>query len=263
MKKALYLLLFTVAACILLPGCQKLFDYIKDNPGEAKKYCKINKLKWRNYGYTEAKVTYNAAGNPVSLLIEGNNGAGVIFDYRFRYDNINRITDCIRNVHGSPGAMQWNRYSYPTKNRIIDTVFYYSGLVTDVIPPNANTAIEYTVYAYDLDNNGKVYKTTQFTAEGDVDNEVYSNYTAQGNLILEYVTYDDKMNPYLTHPVWPFVYNDYSLNNRLYTNEHPFQFNNKIVAYNDWGLPTKLTANEALLFGSRYDTLEIEYQCSK
>jgi hypothetical protein len=264
MKTTVRLMMLTVLAALLLPGCQKLFDYIKDNPGEAKKYCKVKALKWQRAGeYTSAKVIYNTAGNPLSMLIEGNNGAGVLWDYRFRYDKKNRLSDHIMNLHGAPGVMMWERYSYPSSNKIIDTAFYYSGLITDAVPPNAGNAYQYNVYVFDLDNKGRIYKETQLAADGGVAYETYYTYDAQGNRIADYITYDDKVNPYRTNPVWSLVNREYSVSNTLYTMEHPFHPGNKILAYNEWGLPTKLTSRDAPLFGNHYDTLEIEYQCSK
>ncbi|MBO9561757.1 MAG: hypothetical protein J7621_03250 [Niastella sp.] len=87
-------------------------------------------------------------------------------------------------------------------------------------------------------------------------------YDAAGNRITEWATYDDKVNPYRTNPVWSLIHWDYSVNNPLYFG-NPLYPNNEITAYNDWGLPVKMISEDAQIFGNRYDTLEIEYQCSK
>lgn len=256
MKTALRLMVLTIMASLFLPGCQKLFDYIKDNPGEAKKYCKVKKLKrWQSGEYSEVNIAYNTAGNPVSML--GND-----WEYRFRYDKKNKLTDYIFNLHGSPGAMLWNRFSYPSQKLIVDTAFFYSGLVADVIPPNASTAYDYNVYHHELDTKGRIYKSSMMASDGSVDHVTYYGYDAQGNRTDEYTTYDDKVNPYRTNPVWSFVYWDYSLNNPLYTN-HPLNGSNQIIAYNDWGLPVRIVSDGVQIFGYRYDSLEIEYECKK
>lgn len=259
MRIAQRIMLLSVAMSlfIFLPGCQKLFDYIKDHPGEPKKYCKVKKLKRWAYGvYSEINIAYNAAGNPVSVLVDdlGATGGGADMDYRFRYDQQNRLSDYIMNLHGSPGAMSWNRYSYPTQSTVRDTVFYLSGLVTDVIPPNAATAYSYVVYTHYLDNKGRIVQTTQHAPSGDF--FTYYSYDEQGNRVVQDVTYDNKVNPYRTNPVWSFVYWDYSLNN-------PLRVNDQITAYNEWGLPVKLIVDEGQLFGNYCDTVKIEYQCNR
>ncbi|PZR05785.1 MAG: hypothetical protein DI539_24810 [Flavobacterium psychrophilum] len=113
-----------------------------------------------------------------------------------------------------------------------------------------------------LDNKGRIYKTNQLALDGTVAHTTNYAYDAAGNRVTEWATYDDKVNPYRTNPVWSLIHWDYSVNNPLYFG-HPLYPNNGITAYNDWGLPVKMISEDARIFGNRYDTLEIEYQCSK
>lgn len=268
MKSRMLALVAVAGLLFLFPGCTKLYDYIKDNPGEAKKYCRVQKLKvWWYSTYREINFIYNPDGNPTDMLADNLGVPGYSdndHEYHWRYDKKGRVTDYYDNLRGSLGVFVWHRYWYPDKKRIVDTAFNYSGLITDPVPPNATTAHSYYAYINDLDKEGRIIRNMlYYTNPPYVTNFAYS---LQGNLVktdMVYgneVPYDNKINVYQTHPVWKQIYEDYSLNNALPSNI-------AIVSYNEWGLPVKYKYTgigyPGYLFGHMFDSLEVVYDCRK
>ena len=89
-------------------------------------------------------------------------------------------------------------------------------------------------------------------------------YDANGNRNLtdHTLTYDDKINPYLTNKVWQFLNLDYSVNNPVRTDS---SYTN---VYNELGLPVDLQAivdydDNLILFGVQNfnPNIQITYAC--
>jgi hypothetical protein len=166
--------------------------------------------------FARYRIDYNKAGNPVDMIAASGGYPGSL-DYYFRYDRYGRLSDFMTTFQGSSGSLIWHRYGYPDRHTINDTSFDYVGDVDSAEPPHASFD---TYFAIDkLDDLGRIIKSTSFL--GLDSNFVTTDppeistfaYDAKGDMIRPGVTYDDKINPYQTNPVWMFIYNDYSVNN--------------------------------------------------
>lgn len=240
-----------------LSGCYKTIP----EPPEVVNACRITAFGTSNDGtfIPDMLVTYNASGNPtdVSTNPPGQWGVLSMYDMHFRYDAFGRLTDFIINYADAPGAVIWNRYSYPHPGIIVDSAFDYSDALADGPPPT--TAIDINIHTYRLDDKDRIIS----------DNDEQFQYDRNGDLIRSGVTYDNKVNIWRTNAVWMFIAQDFSLHNPLNgiaTALSPLE----IPAYNSYGLPlefellpggepTELNPNILIGFSS---TLQIQYDCS-
>ena len=243
-----------------LSGCLKAIEHIRENPGEEIKVCRVEKILTDFHdGPVDGNIIdfpdpfevdfhYNAAGEPIDMLSSFSLYNGQNNDY-FRYDKLGRLKDFLISYNKS-GVIIWNRYSYPQKNQIRDSVFDYGGsLITDPNPEQEQFA---DIVTYQLDPKGRIVKATlefpSLPGSTFVTNYVYD---ARGNLVRPGITYDDKVNPFRTSSTFMFIYQDYSVNNPSTTHAS---------AYNAYGLPTDITGFD--VFGGEFGPSTIQYSCS-
>ncbi|WP_431209379.1 hypothetical protein ACQ86N_24770 [Puia sp. P3] len=91
-------------------------------------------------------------------------------------------------------------------------------LITD---PKPNPESFMRVITHFLDYQGRIVRDVTDEFETGSIYTTYYQYDGRGNLFRSIPGYDNGLNPYLTNPVWRFVYKDYSINNPL--NESNFQ----------------------------------------
>ena len=268
-------LLCALAVLILLPSCRKAYDYIREHPDAHDTLCRVIKLNVRGVlgNPDEFTISYNAKGNPVSILDAsppGNNGNE---DQYFRYDRSNRLTDFINTFIGTNVAFWWHKYAYPRKGFITDTVFEYTGRSDGPAPIASGPGLQY-IYGYSLDTRDRIAKVWTLSPDPHQPPQLIRDivYDANGNLPLSNPVfyYDDMVNVYRTNKVWQFVYQNYSRNNVL----RPTTPANPALPpypppppYNDFGLPLYLQTiadpNVASFNENNTNpTMEITYACS-
>jgi hypothetical protein len=219
--------------------------------------------------FARYRIDYNKADNPVDVIFTTGSYT-VPLDKYFRYDRYGRLSDFVTTFHGASGSLVWHRYGYPDRHTITDTSFDYVGDVDSAEPPHASFD---TYFAIDkLDDLGRIIKSTLFVG---LDSSFVTTdppeistfaYDAKGDMIRPGVTYDDKINPYQTNPVWMFIYSDYSVNNPVNV---PLGVGGlggpvAITKYNAVGLPLVMDGGlyNFYLFGVYAgDQLQITYGC--
>ncbi|HEY4147832.1 MAG TPA: hypothetical protein VGM41_02830, partial [Chitinophagaceae bacterium] len=244
---------------IFFSSCIKEYNYVKLNPGAEVKGCRITTLI---NGTDTFYVHYNTAGDPTELVLTpGEQPHGWQGDYHFRYDKYHRLTDYF---WGDPALTDyrliWHRYTYHGTSIVTDSLFAY---ITNGSGPNPPLENFDGLTIDSLDADGRIVKTTE---PGNPPFIGIFNYNAKGNLDYSFAVYDNKLNIYHTSRVWMFIWNDYSVNNRLNITPFPVQ----VTRYNDEGLPFnfQLVANppgfgSSELFGMDYQELQVLYDCNQ
>ena len=225
----------------LLSSCKKAYEYIEDHPNTHSP-CRITNYRMiiSNTFQHNFVVTYNQAGNPITLM-DSNRVNPVGYDQYFRYDNLNRLSDYMLTYAPAIGAIEWHKYFYPRPDYIIDTVMFYdTGLVTGPSPIASHTD-EYRISAYTFDRFGRIAKIWSIPNDSPHTPSLESTivYDANGNLPLPFAPpaslgYDNKVNMFQTNKVWQFVYQDYSANNIIVLDS------SSSLRYNAFGLPLNL-----------------------
>jgi len=244
--------LFTLS---ILSSCRKVYDYIHDHPDGHESLCRVMKMSVRTY-YSANLYTfsYNAKGDPISILDSGRIGTFGNDDQYFRYDRFGRLSDYVGTFIGQTNdVIFWHKYAYARPNFITDTTLFYIGDVTKPSPNAADAVNGYSIHAYTLDAYGRIAGI----------------YDANGNLVQSNPDryYDDKVNVYRTSKVWQFVYQNYSRNNLLPRSPgNPYPRLPDPV-YNDFGLPLQLPNSFERtmgLFGENNidPTIDITYACA-
>ena len=191
-----------------------------------------------------AVFTYNALGNPVSIIHQKVIGDNLLF----KYDNANRLTDFIVSYAYAPadGGDQWHRYAYDPHNttRVIADSDYIS-FSTDNGTITSYDYTELTTFAYDAEN--RISKTTE-TVLGDTIVTAYT-YDSHGNLETSGAVYDNKANVHRTNKMWMFLDKDYSVNNPV---------DNGTYTYNRVNLPLTIAVSSASLVAG-FDFMVIGY----
>ncbi|HTI10293.1 MAG TPA: hypothetical protein VL832_17115 [Puia sp.] len=248
--------LLLVPAFFIFPACQK--EHCPQDLPHDVKFCPILALKSIDPAnpsviQSQYSIHYNTAGNPVDMLFTVGDPYAK-FDYHFRYDQFNRLTDYIQNYTGNTGSIIWHRYSYPSNRTVVDSVFNYgNALITDPAPDPTDfpSAVVLT-----LDEKGRIVKSQ---AAGSPTFTRYQ-YDGRGNLVRDGISYDNKVNIYRTNYVWQFIFNDFSTNNPsspLY-NGGP----TTITSYNSVGLPLVMNGVSYLFDHIFYTSeLDIDYAC--
>ncbi|HVV70363.1 MAG TPA: hypothetical protein VHI52_02515 [Verrucomicrobiae bacterium] len=234
---------FVPAACMALllflgSACKKAIDYIEKHPDAYVPPCRITNYRVTGgYGPANFVVTYDAKGNPITMM-DSDRVHPMGTDQYFRYDKFNRLSDYMQAYAPATEAVEWHKYYYARADYVIDTaMFYETGDVHGPSPIARNTG-EYWIRAYSLDNQGRIIKI--WDIPNDPPNIPFlvgtAVYDARGNLPLPgtNVRYDDRVNFYRTSKTWQFVYKNYNRNNLvLVDGSFPLQ-------YNVFGLPTNL-----------------------
>lgn len=246
------LLAVTIIACLFVPlsGCEKVMEYLQQNPDADIKYCNITKFIENSgpSGARTATFTYNAFGNPTSVTVT-NVGTGNP-NRVFKYDSYQRLVE-YRGEYTNGNYEYWYRYAYtPASNRIIsDTVYIFGPL-----GPEPTTFFDRRITNYTYDGGGRIIQTstvsTVFPGPPTVANYTYD---PMGNLVRPGIIYDAKINLHRTNRVWMFLDRDYSLNNPLTAD-----------AYNANGLPTVINSPLPLrgFIGFYLNDSDIQYKCN-
>ncbi len=246
MSRHSLLTLIALITIFFLPSCKKAYDYIHDRTDGNESLCQVYRLKvWTIGGVDSLTVSYNAKGDPVSMLDTPSNVMHGTFDNYFRYDTHGRLTDFISTSIKSTVAQAWHRYAYTAPNFIVDTAMQFDGNDEGRTwpdahgpAPGASSALHYNIAGYKLDSKGRIAEF--WTIPNDPSQPRYLaftyNYDGNGNLILNNpnLTYDDKVCVYRTNKVWQFLNRDYSRNNVIMA-DHAWP-----DTYNNYGLPTEL-----------------------
>ncbi|MDO6433169.1 hypothetical protein Q4E93_21345 [Flavitalea sp. BT771] len=259
---------------LLLPGCKKSTDYLKDNP--AAEFCpcrirQINLVQSDDQQKDTLRFSYNASGDPVSIV--GLHGSTGHPNWLLRYDPHGRLTDLIGayRIDDLGSVERWNRYFYDAQGRIVkDSLYDFPGVVDGrpVIDPKYFTGVDIILYEYD--DKGRVSKET-FIA-GNFTLVTSYAYDAHGNRMEPTLTqtsgthtsaavrtYDNKINYHRTSKVWMFIDKDYSVDNPLVAD----------YTYNAFGLPVSIvpfagtTQNFFTVAHTTYqfDSATIGYDC--
>jgi YD repeat-containing protein len=200
--------------------------------------------------------TYNALGNPVSIIHQTNFGDNLFF----KYDHANRLTDFIAMYGGAAqGGDEWHKYTYDPHNTtrvIVDTT--YIEFQSDNNKITSYEFTQLTTFKYDAQN--RISQTTK-TVEGDTTVTAY-NYDSHGNLEGSGLVYDSKINVHRTNKLWMFLDKDYSINN---------QIDNGTYTYDQGNLPVKMATNtlsrvaafEFMVVGypNSMSTVTVSYSC--
>lgn len=236
-----------------LPGCTKHLNLGELIQQDVVKSCPI--LQLQSLDTTEQIVIhYNNAGDPVDMLYVKGAPDLDMQDYHFRYDRFNRLTDFLMNPSITTVAFEWHTYTYPARNVVVDSVYFENDPAPITAPrPNSDSYAGMTEHF--LDNEGRIIEDQGFQGTN------YFQYDAWGNLVRNIpFPYDNKFNPYLTNNVWRFVYEDYSVNNYLFSAPGgPFA----ITKYDAIGLPEIYQGGYGLgLFNYEfYPGMQIVYGC--
>jgi hypothetical protein len=198
--------------------------------------------------------TYNGAGNPVSVTFTDVTAEREIDSYPnqhfFTYDKQGRLKEYRSEGDGGFGR---HSYGYDENNRIaIDTA--NSGFGSSVFVINIST--------FTYDGQGRIIKETirnirNFDNEGGVHpllptrNPTFT-YDARGNLAVagwKSSSYDNKVSIFRSHPVFQFIFRNYSRNNLSVQPK-----------YNSKGLPLSVVPGNDIFFNFKSVTKAI-YDC--
>jgi hypothetical protein len=261
---------------LILPSCRKERLLLEEDPNAIGQFCRIDTF---NFGqpqpyYEQVMISYNHAGNPVTM-VSSNPSVGELFDnVFFRYDKSDRLVDWFyvfpQTVFQVAAIGLWHRFSYPGPRTIVDSFFNYDG---PGIPPVANpptTWVTLTVSRYELDEKGRTMKTYIQYIAGPVasfNDTTYTNYDDRGNVVIPGITYDHTLNPYRTNKIWQLIFQDYSMNNPIYPANIDLGATTDITAFNKFRLPVSYAYNETnrfpVLFDYEFSYLEIGYNCDQ
>jgi YD repeat-containing protein len=208
-------------------------------------------------GNDSTVFTYNALGNPVSIIHQTNFGDNLFF----KYDKANRLTDFIAMYGGAAqGGDEWHKYTYDPHNTtrvIADTTYIEFQSDNGTITSYEFTQL--TTFKYDARN--RISQTTE-TVEGDTTVTAY-NYDSHGNLEGSGSVYDNKINVHRTNKLWMFLDKDYSVNNPI---------DNGTYTYDQGNLPVTMATNTLSTVAAFYfmvvgypnsmSTATIGYSCS-
>lgn len=207
--------------------------------------CKLRNI-WSDYGGFTVKglFTYNSKGNPIKLTFD-NNGTGNP-DHYFYYDNQNRLIEWRQTYSGGTVVSERHRYVYNAAGVAIrDTVMAIEG---DTIT---------FVYTFTYDNQGRIVKENIkniWNAGAPLEPQRNPTYTydARGNLAVagwKSSSYDYKVNPLRSNPVFQFIFKNWSQNNAAVQPK-----------YNSKGLPLSLNPNNDRFFNSNI-AYKLAYDC--
>ena len=236
-------------ATILFASCQKDVDVkeqiadvnavVSSDATTAGEFptCKLRRI-YQSYGpegpVVNSLFTYNSAGNPVSVL----SSSDFAVQFYFFYDKKGRL---IKLYESYPGGDNTDHYSYDVNNRII----------TDTSIQNEGGPYEYA-YAIKLtyDSQGRIIKENiknyhNGIREGVPDplepdrNPTYT-YDVRGNLGVKgwkSSSYDNKVSIFRSHPIFQFIFRNYSRNNSSVQ-----------AKYNSVGLPLTVLPGNSYFF---------------
>ncbi|MBS1664335.1 MAG: hypothetical protein JST68_25035 [Bacteroidetes bacterium] len=240
-------------AIITLPSCKKFIDPHPNDPNEIGKYCRLSTLAVDTDDPNRiVNITYNAAGDPISMKTPVPVYQLQFDDIYFKYDNHGRLIDYSIFFPGVSYPDFEHKYSYPDHQTIIDSFF------------NSEYTTVYQVTRHTLDEKGRIIKSFIKYFPVPSEGTIIVKYDNRGNKILPGVVYDDKINIYRISKTFQLAYQDFSMNNPIAPalNGYPAS----ILSYNEAGLPLHYQAEPSLpsihLFFYTFFDLKATYDCS-
>lgn len=183
--------------------------------------------------------SYNAAGNPVSLTYGSAASLGNPNHYFF-YDNQNRLREW-REAYSLtvPDLQTRHKYGYNSNNIIVVDSLLQFALVSDEgeVYFGDTTIIDLT-----YDSEGRVVKEALRNIKGGATRYRTYTYDNRGNLgVLGWKSssYDYKVSIFRSHPVFQFIFRNYSKNNAAAQPK-----------YNSKGLPLSLRPSNDVFFNA-------------
>jgi len=201
--------------------------------------CKLRRIVHEHGGISGYLVnglfTYNAAGNPYSLTYGEQTGTGNPNHY-FYYDKKNRLREW-RQAYSPDDIVEatWHKYGYDNNDMIIVDTMLNPGFITDEgVILSSDTIISTLTY----DDQGRIIKEAIRSVKGGSTRYPTYTYDNRGNLgVLGWKSssYDYKVSIFRSHPVFQFIFRNYSRNNAA-----------PQAKYNSRGLPLSMNpANDA------------------
>lgn len=223
--------------------------------------CKLRRVSLKHPNadsYINGLFTYNSAGNPFSVVFKDATDAEEPYiypGYYFTYDKQGRLKGLhVRRIDDDT----WHSYAYDANNRIIaDTAKEgYGTYVGDYI-------IQIFVSTFTYDAQGRIIKetiknTVNYPYDGPAEpltptrNPTFT-YDARGNLGVngwKSSSYDNKVSIFRSHPVFQFVFRNYSKNNSSVQSK-----------YNSKGLPLSVTPGNDPFFFYYTTVAKAIYDC--
>jgi len=248
MKKKLVTLFMGILMLAFLPGCEKVFDYIHDNPSQDFTDCQIKEITLP--GGIKGTFTYNRYGDPVSVIYTSTSSERPNFS--FKYDNKKRLIESLSYFDNST-YYYWSKYKYNNNGLIVSDSTYEAGVIENGVPVSGDGSVRLVRnYIYDAQN--RIVKIVQHWPDfPDEEGEAEWFYDANGNRQLDPSrtdAYDSKMNIHRTHKVFMFIDRDYSLNNPVGATD-----------YNAKYLPTKFASTNGRLLDVSLANGQVTYKC--
>ena len=252
-----------VVAILILAGCKKDITIneesinaetiASDVAGEFPN-CKLRRIVHKYGGdpfsvTVNALLTYNSAGNPISMVYpDEQNGTGNPNHY-FIYDSQKRLSEW--QLKYGPFIVEHHYYKHNAANQIVydSAIHREAGAFVIIV-----SAIEY-------DAAGRVVKETKrnvFNQDGPLIPTRRPTYTydSRGNIgVLNWRSswYDNKVSLLRSHPVFQFLMKNYSRNN-------PYNSNSTGQKYNSLGLPLSIKAGNDRFFNA-FNIEKLIYDC--
>lgn len=208
--------------------------------------CKLRRVfsEYGGGGQVNGLLTYNSKGNPTKLVWDVNATGNP--DHYFFYDNQNRLSEWRQTYDNGNTVAERHRYVYNASGVAVrDTVMHIEG---DTIT---------FVYTFTYDAQGRIIKENIkniWNAGAPLQPQKNPSYTydARGNLAVagwKSSTYDNKVNALRSHPVFQFIFKNWSVNNAAAQ-----------AKYNSKGLPLSLNPNNDKFFNSNI-AYKLVYDC--
>lgn len=209
----------------------------------------FDNCKLRNIFDEQGNMVFTySKGNPISAVYKNGSATGFP-NYYFRYDKQGRLREWFQD--GFPESI--HRYGYDANNRIVtDTLTHW---------PSSPELWNIYVSTITYDAQGRVVKENikniQNNYSGVLDptrNPTYT-YDNRGNLAVagwKSSSYDNKVSIFRSHPVFQFVFRNYSRNNAA-----------PAAKYNSKGLPLSIQGTGNDIFFNNYpqSKFRAEYDC--
>jgi hypothetical protein len=243
------LMLCVGGVMIALAGCNKIIEYLGDNPTAEYTACKIKKMTWDG-DFSPLSFTYNSHGDPATIT-PGVSTTGMP-KHVFKYDSKKRLTE-YRKLYNNGYFESWIRYVYNSQGRVIRDTIWSMGTVNGENPANE---YDKAVTTYSYDPQGRISNTyfQSITVPMAPASDIDYDYDSRGNLIVPGAVYDDKINYRRTNRILMFIDRDYSVNNIK-----------PVGTYNAQHLPVKSVPNTITHSFLHLDIdkfVEIEYKCN-
>ena len=241
--------LFVLSSCQkdLVTGEESLNGEMVSNdvggPGEFSN-CKLRRIVHEHGGVTgllvNGLITYNSAGNPISITYGSQTGTGNPNHYFF-YDKKNRLTEWREAYSPHPDdVVEATRHKYGYNDAgilIVDSALHFGYGKEDGQGSFHDTTIIHLTY----DSQGRIIREDAQSLRGG--RRFYTfTYDNRGNLgVLGWKSssYDYKVSFFRSHPVFQFICRNYSRNNA-----------SRQAKYNSKGLPLSMVPGNDRFFNA-------------